>query len=836
MGSIPVSLTVNGRTVRSPRHRLLIHVLRELGVRVPTLCHDDRLTPYGGCRLCVVERLDGPGDLVPACSTRVQGGMVVATDSPAVVASRQQQLQLLMLNHRMECPVCDRNSDCRLQDLVHEIGVPDDVLPFEREPALRDDASPVIIRDPAKCVVCGRCVRLCEEVQGVAAIAFVGRGVKTRVSTFLDRPLDCEFCGQCVNACPVGALVARPYSQPTPSWQRSRTITTCSFCACSCEVTVENHRGRLQRVTSRPDGNHNRGKLCVKGWLGLDVVTSPDRLVTPLIRRNGALVRASWEEALAFAADGLRHAAVRGPVMVAGSGRLSCEDGYLLQALAREILRSPHVTTAPVGGVRALVDGVGEVFDQPRSSAGFGELREADLAVVFGADPTRSHPLVKTELVQASVQRGVPVVVAHSVAGGLDRHAADVIHLAAGSEQDLLCALAARLLDVDGGRVSRVSLLPGFEAWRRSLEMFSGETVELSTGVSAARVDRLAFRLARARRPLLVMATGSGVPGDQAAIARAAAALAALLGRDAGLMVLGGRSNVQGMVDVGLHPRLLPGHRRLARSAELERLTGRPTVSEPGWSISDWVAAGPGAASGLLLLGVDPIDLLPRGEDPRPALDAVGFSVVVDAFLTGTAERADVVLPAAILAERKGTTVGADGVRRPLRRALEPPSGVRTDTEILGQLATRMGRALPSGDDLAEELSRVVGWSWRRPTPERLPTADPPRASRATSGFLLDSGPQLFHSGSVTARSPSLQELSPTVAVRLNPVDALAIGVSRGEVVALSGPRGEVLLRARLDRSIRPGTVAVPWSGSRDSASTLCEDAFDVLTVTVRRV
>jgi len=220
MDAIPVSLAVNGRPVRTARHRLLIHLLRELGVRVPTLCHDDRLTPYGGCRLCVVERVDGGGELVPACSTRVQDGMVIETDSPAVIESRQQQLQLLALNHRMECPVCERNSDCRLQDLIYEIGVPNDLLPFEFTPGARDDQSPVINRDPAKCVVCGRCVRLCEEVQGVAALGFVGRGLETRVAPFLDRPLDCEFCGQCVNACPVGALVARPYASLVPTWQR----------------------------------------------------------------------------------------------------------------------------------------------------------------------------------------------------------------------------------------------------------------------------------------------------------------------------------------------------------------------------------------------------------------------------------------------------------------------------------------------------------------------------------------------------------------------------------------------------------------------------------------
>jgi len=835
MDTLPVSLVIDGKPVRVPRHRLLIHVLRELGIQVPTLCHDDRLTPHGGCRLCVVERTDGSGSLVPACSTRVQEGMVIETESPAVIESRQQQLQLLVLNHRMECPVCERHSDCRLQDLIHQIGIPDDVFPFEMEAMPRDETSPVIIRDPGKCVVCGRCVRLCEEVQGVAALGVLGRGIETRVAPFLDQSLDCEFCGQCVNACPVGALVAQPYTAGVAAWQRSRVMTTCSFCACGCEVAVETHGGRLQRVTSDPDNPHNRGKLCVKGWLGLDVLDSPDRLTTPMIRKNGFLVEASWEEALATAADGLRRSAGRGPVVVAGGGRLTCEDGYLLQTLSREILRSPHVDCAPVGGAPALVDGVWEVFDQPRSTVGLPELRQADMVLVIGSDPSRSHPLVKTELVQAVVQRQVPVVVANPVAGGLDRHAADILRLAPGSAHDLLCAVAARLVDDHRFDTQPVKDVAGFDAWCRSLELFSPKSSARATGVEMEQIDSLVARLSAARRPVVVVGTGLGVPGDEIAAARAAASLTVLLGDLAGLFVLGGRSNVQGLVDVGLHPRLLAGHRRMHQVGEIKELTGRSIVAQEGWSLTDWISDPARVASGLLFMGVDPVVLLPRGLDARPAIESAGFTVVADAFLTRSAERADVVLPAAILSEREGSSVGADGVRRPLRRALEPPDGVRSDTVILTELARRMGGALPCGDELLLEMQRVVGWGWGRPHPRQLQPVSPPRAGAVASGFLLDAAPQLFHSGSVTTRSTLLQELSPTVAVRLNPADARSLGVSRGEVVEVSSGHGEILLRARLDRAVRRGTVVVPWGGSRAGASTLVDRIGEALSVKVRK-
>jgi predicted molibdopterin-dependent oxidoreductase YjgC len=353
--------------------------------------------------------------------------------------------------------------------------------------------------------------------------------------------------------------------------------------------------------------------------------------------------------------------------------------------------------------------------------------------------------------------------------------------------------------------------------------------------VDPAEIEHLAAALVAADRPVVVLATGSGVPGDEAAMGLAAASIVAGLGGRSGLMVLGGRSNSQGLVDVGVHPDLLPGHRGVDLAGELEALTGRTTVGRRGWSLADWTAAEPGTVSGLLLVGVDPIDLMPGRARPRRALDATGFTVVVDAFLTHSAEHADVVLPVAILGEREGTTVACDGVRRPLRRALRTPTGVRSDGEVLSELSLRMGGRLPTREKLSEEMERVVDWNRSRPIPVRLPTAPAPAPRVRPSGFFLDAAPQLFHSGSTTSRSELLQELSPTVACRLNPADAGALGVARGEIVEISGRRGEVLLRARLDRTICPGTVAVSWVGSRHGASTLYETIDDVLSVKVRR-
>jgi NADH dehydrogenase/NADH:ubiquinone oxidoreductase subunit G len=357
-----LTITVNGKETVVPAGRMLLRVLTDLGIVVPTLCDDERLTPYGGCRLCVVARRDGRGGLVPACSTPVQRGMEIETDVPEVIESRRRNLQLLVLNHRMECPVCERSGDCRFQDLIYEYGSPEDPLPFQRVRAPRDEKSRVIVRDPEKCIICGKCVRICDEIQGVAAIGIVNRGLNARVATLLERPLDCEFCGQCVNACPVGALVARPYTSDVPVWQRTEATTTCSYCSCGCQITVETHAGTLQRVTSDVGMAPNHGKLCAKGWLGWDVLDDADRLETPLLRRNGQLVPVGWSEALDAAAGAMRAARDAGrPIVGLGSSRLACEDAYLMQRFMRSVLGSPHVDVGPVGGVAALLEGMGAV-------------------------------------------------------------------------------------------------------------------------------------------------------------------------------------------------------------------------------------------------------------------------------------------------------------------------------------------------------------------------------------------------------------------------------------------------------------------------------------------
>jgi formate dehydrogenase alpha subunit len=838
-----LTITVNGKETEVPPGEMLLDSLRNLGIVVPTLCHDDRLTPYGGCRLCVVARRDGRGGLVASCSTPVQRGMVVETDPPEVIESRRRQLQLLVLNHRMECPVCDRRGDCRLQDLVYEYGSPEDQVPFQRQEAPIDRKSPVIVRDNEKCIVCGRCVRICDEVQGVAAIGIIKRGLEARVSTLLDRPLDCEFCGQCVNACPVGALVARPYVSDVPAWQREAVITTCSYCSCGCEVKVETHDGSLRRVTSSVEARPNSGKLCPKGWLGWDVEDHPDRLDAPLLRRDGRLVEVSWSEALDAVAAAMRAAReAKRPVIGLGSSRLTCEDAYLLQRFVRSVIRSPHVEIGPVGGVGALVDGMGGVSGAPHSSATFEDLAAADVVLVLRGDPTRTHPLVKTELIQGVRQRGQTLILAHALSGGLERHADLYLPLEPGTEEVLVHGIAAEVLRRRPRALESCGAVTGFAEWSSGIVDYTPELVSATTGVPVERITRAAELLAGAREVVTVVVTGLGIPGEETSVTRAAAHLTRLLANcegSAGVLVMGEKANVQGALDVGLHPGLLPGHRKAREEAacrEVGEVWGCEPPRGPGWTTKEiFSRAAQGEIDVMYVVGQDPVGGWPQSFEAQKAIVATRFVVVQDAFLTRTARNADAVLPVRILGDRDGTLVGADGVRRSLQR-VGMSRGIPQDGQIFIELARRLGADLPGGEQLEQELVRLLEWPHESAPLVRFEAVTPPIRRPAWSGMLLDVSPQLFHSGSVTRRSRTLQELSPTVAARLSPSDAGELGVRNGDAIRLAVGNREMLLRARLDSTVRRGTVVVPWlSGSGDSASPPVTQIGEPLAVTIRR-
>lgn len=344
-----VNLTIDGRPVSVPEGTTVLEAAREVGIDIPNLCYDKHLTPAGACRMCIVA-IEGFRNLATACTTVVSEGMVVHTETPEIVEARKTILDLILANHPQDCLTCEKTGDCRLQDLCYRYGVKATSFSGERRNLPKDSGNHLIERDYNKCILCGKCVRVCAEIQGVSAVDFVGRGFQTVVDTAFRENLNlenCRFCGQCVEMCPTGALINKQFKGTRP-WQITKKVrTTCPFCGTGCTFDLNVKDGKVIGVTTgNPDGVVNGRALCVKGRFHTDLIYSPDRITTPLIKKNGEFVPATWDEALDLVASKLKEIKERygsDSIAALSSARCTNEENYLMQKFMRAVIGTNNV-------------------------------------------------------------------------------------------------------------------------------------------------------------------------------------------------------------------------------------------------------------------------------------------------------------------------------------------------------------------------------------------------------------------------------------------------------------------------------------------------------------
>ncbi len=396
-----MTVTVDGKKVEVPMGATILDACRTAGARVPTLCHDDKLHPFGACRICLVEVEGTPRKFTPSCTTPATDNMVVRTMTPSLIEARRMVLELLLIKHPLDCPVCDKAGECSLQDLVHEYGLGKSRFDAEKGYLPPDYASAVIERNISRCILCGKCVRICDEQNAVGEWAFTRRGTRARISTDFDRPLDCEFCGECVEICPVGALTTRQFKYKARSWNLEKSDSVCNYCGCGCTVTYETRAGRIMRA-----GPAHNNYLCTKGRFGWDAVHHPDRLTTPKIRVNNELVDCTWDEALNAVAKGLRAVKDKdGTAAVGGLGsvRTTNEDDYLFQKFLREVVGTGNVDT--LARLKAP-KGLNAVF----FSGELSRMAEHEVILVLDKNVGEINPLTGIEIVRAVNRKGRTLV------------------------------------------------------------------------------------------------------------------------------------------------------------------------------------------------------------------------------------------------------------------------------------------------------------------------------------------------------------------------------------------------------------------------------------------
>ena len=701
-----VTVTIDGRAISVPPGTLVWEAARRLGIEIPIYCYHPKMDPLGACRMCFVE-VKGMPKPMTACTTVVSPNMEVSTTSPMVQKSRRGTLEFLLINHPLDCPICDKGGECDLQDFTLRYGP--GASRFDLSKRHYPKPVPVsadILLDRERCISCQRCVRFCQDVAMEDGLVMLERGFKTEVGVEVDAPFDSIFSGNVVEMCPVGALTAKSFRFVTRPWELKRTASVCGLCSVGCNVLVDVRVNKLMRQYSRTNDSIDEGFLCDRGRWNMELTNSPERLRTPLIRnQRGKLEPASWDEALRLVARRLR--AVVGEhgadaVGGIGSTHTTNEEAYLFQKLLRAGLGTNNVDH--YHGRFPAIERNGLPWVWTDSIAG---LEQAEVIVLLGTETYQRQPIIDLRIRRA-IRKGTRVYVVTPEPARLDRLAAGVIRYSAGET----AAVARALLSVVLGE----SLTRGDFAAQRaesaaSLKQSLGDPEGLATsaGADLESLRTLARELARAKGAVLLydeMATrepsGATLPQDALQLAL----LTDNFGRPgAGVGPLLADNNSLGARDMGVLPDQLPGYQTLGDGAALAQAWGAALPETAG---KDYDAMLGGGVRALYVMGADPARHATAEQLTR--LEALDFLVVQDLFLTETAKRATVVLPAVAYTEKDGTFTNTERAVQVVRRAMADLPGALPDWQILRDVANAMGLGWRYGSsaEILAEISRVV--------------------------------------------------------------------------------------------------------------------------------
>jgi NADH-quinone oxidoreductase subunit G len=669
-----VTITVDGRRMQAGKGEMIIAAAERNGVYIPRFCYHPRMRPVGMCRMCLVE-VKGPRGmmLTPACFVPVADGQEVVTTSETVKKAQDGVLEFLLVNHPLDCPVCDKGGECPLQDQTLAFGPGETRFVEEkRHWAKPIPLSDLVLIDRERCIQCDRCTRFADEVAGDPLIEFVGRGDHIEVNTFPEQPFASYFSGNTVQICPVGALLAKPYRFKARPWDLEQVESTCTMCSVGCRIAVQSSSNALTRYLGVDSDPVNHGWLCDQGRFSYEYVNSEERLGAPLVRKGDELVEASWGEALTTAAKALESAKnVHGPgaLAVLGGARLANEDAYAWAKLAKGVLGTDNVDAQLGDGLQAEV-----VLGLPRAT--IDDACSAPAVVLLAPDVKEELPVLYLRLRAAAVDGKVPIVELTPQGTGMSRYCKASLGYRPGEA----VALARALVDGSSGDVAGVKAAAIAEA--RAV-LGDGAVVVLgrpSLAESAASITAAAAILA------------GGLPGVRF--------LPALR-----------RGNVHGALDMGLAPGVLPGRVGLDEAREWYSAAWPGVPAERGMDAAGILgAAAEGRIQCLVLLGADPAADFPDRQLARRAIAGAGFVVAVDTFLTESSRQADVVLPAAAFAERPGTTTNLEGRVTRLGQKVVPAGVAWPDWMIACELASRLGADLgfESVDAAWDEIERLA--------------------------------------------------------------------------------------------------------------------------------
>jgi len=802
-----VNLTIDGKQVTVSKTATIYEAAKEAGIHIPVLCYAKKLLPYGACRVCLVEVEQMKGRLIPSCTTPVSEGMVVTTTSDEIKKVRKTVMEFLLVNHVLDCPVCDKGGECDLQDLAYEFESISNRFEGEKFDLPTDEVNPLIERNMNRCVLCGKCVRVCDEIVGYGSYSFINRGFETKIATAYDRGLDCEFCGQCLSMCPVGALLPRPFKFKARPWQLKEVDSVCGYCGNGCTITLGVKDNKVETIRFNDKIGVNDGNLCVRGRFGYSYVNHEDRLTKPLVRKDGELVEVEWDEALQLVADGLSKAQQNHGVGILSGARLTNEELYLLKHVAKEV-GTDNLDHSGGECYKGVTEGLRDTLGVSASTGTFPQIEKADVILAIRSDFYETHPVVGMVVNQAIRRNGAQLIVVADKKGKLDKlPGAKTLLSKPGLELDVLNAMSKILLD-EG--LAQAEGLDGLEDLKTALAAFEPAQVAERTGVNIETLQAMTRKLAGAQNSAILMAYGLPYQGLNKELATAVANLALLAGipgrQGSGLYLCGEKANSQGAIDLGI----LPQNGGKGAQQMLD-------------------AAAAGSLDALYVVAEDPLSSYPDRDQVAKAFDKVPFLVVQDIFLSPTAEQADVVLPAASFAEKNGTFTNAERRIQRVRPGIPSPGEARTDGVIFSSLATKLGSTVSFAGPEAvfAEIGKVakpyaefnfneigpqgVVWGGETLEPASRKLVAVSGGSAVEGEFQLVTGSALYHSGTVSTRAKGPMAVLAEPYLELGREDAKALSVVDGDLIKVSGNGAELKLKAKVANRLPKGVVFAPY-------------------------
>ena len=822
-----ITITIDGQEIKAKNGELLTAAAARAGIDIPVFCSHPKLDPLGACRMCLVEQ-EGPRGkaLVTACTTPVRDGAIFHYESEKAIDARQGTMELILINHPLDCPICDKGGECPLQNQALEHGTGKSHFWEEkRHKAKSYPLSDLVMLDQERCILCWRCIRYLQEWEDKPQLGLFHRGGETVVDKFPEGELDAYTSGSIIDICPVGALTNRLSRFSYRPWDIDRTPSICTHCAQGCNLIIDSRNNEVRRHVSRENMAVNDEWICDKGRFATGITKHPDRLQEPLARIDGKLQPVSWQEALQRVVTGLKTIVQRdGPDAVGalGSAKLSNEANYLLGKFMRGMVGTNNIDFRE--GAALLAD--------PRGVPALADVREADLIVLMGSDPSEEMPVLANLIKRAAKRNGARLIIIHPRRIELAKYADVFLNPTPAEEVALFDAL------------TRATMQARMEAGDEEIPDWLRETEE----VESASVEALALaaRLTmQAKNPFIVYGADYAWGFGARDIVGALTNWLITAGCEERLGFLHNQANAQGAGDMGILPDYLPGRSpisdRKARSA-IETLWQTTLPTQPGLSYGGMIASARGRIKALYIMGSDPVGEKPADADSMKALE---FLVVQDVFLTKTAQMADVVLPAASYIESAGTFTNTERRVQRAPQAVRPVGKSVADWAILMHLALRydpaasaawktatisevfaeIAQVAPMYADMSWENLGEQGQQWDR---EALPMGKRMHAYSGGSATPTDKRypyrlvvSSLLWDGGTTFSATSEMAHLASRSARLHPHDAADLGLASGDLVEVLSVAGSIKLPLRVDDSIKPGTVFVPFSLPEAPVGTL---------------